>query len=79
MSEWISVKDQVPNDRQQVRFLHDGFEFFGAFIHKEWPFGSPLEEPHPWFFSGQQEENGGTVHTVHVTHWQPLTEPPEGE
>lgn len=71
MSEWISVKEKMPKDRENVKFLHDGYEFQGIFHNHASLLLDPLGEFPDWHFVGSQ--NGvGRVTTVKVSHWKPL-------
>ena len=68
MSEWISVKDKLPEEDLGACIVYDGFKVQHAdhyIIHGE----------HIWQTPDcyESEEIRG------VTHWMPLPEPPEEE
>lgn len=66
MSEWISVKERLPDGPQEV-FVYPSF------------FGRPsaaryYEFSRSWQQAGVNGDIGG-----YVTHWMPLPEPPKGQ
>lgn len=65
MSEWISVKDRLPEneDRILVYDLHNDIEF-GFFNMRDKKFK---------YF----DENGYPYEFLYVTHWMPLPKPPK--
>lgn len=72
MSEWISVKDRLPEDERDVLAYYGfdkgngvlGMRFIGVLSYFAYD-----TNPH-W----QHEHTG-----LRVTHWMPLPEPPKGE
>ena len=68
-SEWISVKDKLPDEEQKVLcFTCDEEIVVADFSHFSYDFGE-LGEWHYW----------GIRPPEFVTHWMPLPEPPESE
>lgn len=68
MSEWISIKDRLPEGRVLICFLEP---FFGVYT-EELAVGYYDEDSQKWrFWIPDKEVRGGGV-----THWQPLPEPP---
>lgn len=72
MSEWISVKDRLPEDDREV-LAYYGFDNGDGYCGIRFPgvltYLAFDTQPH-W-----QHESSG----LRVTHWMPLPEPPEGE
>lgn len=68
MSEWISVKDRLPEKGQDVLLLTDWFGG-ASFITIGYLGGTR------WISYEIGRANVG----IHVTHWMPLPEPPEEE
>lgn len=64
MSEWISVKDRLPDEFGEYLGLVDEFEFRGPEIVQ-------FDE------DGFQRWYNYEWNKSHVTHWMPLPEPPE--
>jgi hypothetical protein len=67
MSEWISVKDRLPEIGKEVLTfsLENGHIFFDcAYVDDDGVFAD-------WFASWSARS------LEHVTHWMPLPEPPE--
>lgn len=71
MTEWISVKDKMPDKRQQVLFTNGFTVLKGIFV----PLFSNEYRDIENVFCG---ENGGifTTENWNVTHWMPLPNPP---
>jgi hypothetical protein len=87
MSKWISVKDRLPSEEEDVIVLVREIEHYGK--HKE------KREVYHWIFTGWfidgewatnychghryiEDENKKYPDCVHtVTHWMPLPQPPE--
>lgn len=73
MSEWISVKDRLPEDMGEVLVIvsgkpHENITLDGAYEIAEY---DPVEG---WILEMWPEWRSGVV-----THWMPLPEPPEEE
>ena len=72
MSEWISVKDKLPEDREKVLIFRklDKEMHIARFNYK-----------YACWFPADSDFNGscGYYNFSTVTHWQPLPEPPKGE
>lgn len=64
MSDWISVKDQLPNDSMKGRII------LTCVRHR---FGGMTLGMVRWFGPGK------TKRWQDVTRWMPIPEPPEGE
>ncbi|MCI8620245.1 MAG: DUF551 domain-containing protein [Oscillospiraceae bacterium] len=89
MSEWISVKDRLPDEDDDVLLLVRETEFYGK--HQE------KRKVYRWIFTGWRidgewattychghkmldEESKTSPNFVYaVTHWMPLPAPPEEE
>lgn len=66
MSEWISVKDKLPDDGQQVLAYYTGVE--------------EIDEPpkvRTTFYFGFNNGFSCVKHYGSVSHWMPIPEPPE--
>lgn len=70
MSEWISVKDRLPEKGVQV-ICFNGGRMFGSFTLAE--IKTDNEGFTAWHIYGVNEDNAGFGS---VTHWMPLPEPP---
>jgi len=74
MSEWISVKDRLPENNDDV-LVTDGEDCAVLFFHKndnKWKYGYGLLEAYNY--------DGGAcieAETQGMTHWMPLPEPPK--
>ena len=73
MSEWISVKDRLPEDMGEVLVIvsgkpHENVTLDGAYELAEY---DPVEG---WILEMWPEWSSGVV-----AHWMPLPEPPEEE
>ena len=77
MSEWISVKDRLPEHNQRVLIFAEGKEDFSTIIQishignvglftstPRWDWIAPFQ----YFFTNYE-----------ITHWMPLPKPPERE
>ena len=77
MSEWINVKDRLPEHNQRVLIFAEGKEDFNTIIQishignvglfpstPEWDWIAPFQ----YFFTNYE-----------ITHWTPLPNPPERE
>ncbi len=65
VQQWISVKDRLPENNQDVlAYMQNSIEsrIFPACYHKNW-----------W------EDCIWNTRCLSVTHWMPLTNPPKGE
>ena len=60
---WISVKDRLPEDEEEVLIYEVGEMYIATYTIK-------------LFFTDFNEDN---VAIHHPSHWMPLPEPPEGE
>lgn len=67
MPQWISVKDQLPEDNLEVLFFSQ--EYDGCFVGYKAAEGSYVDP----------ESNGLSVSNIqkYYTHWMPLPETPE--
>lgn len=66
MSEWISVKDRLPEDNGKYLVCVDGDKINPPYVIT-W-----------WFWNGKFEDFQ-YFPSRHVTHWMPIPEPPEVE
>ena len=64
MSEWISVKEGMPTDMQEV------LAFDGATMARAWP------RPTAWYNTrwGSFDEE---LEVTAITHWMPMPKPPK--
>lgn len=72
--KWISVKDQLPEDKQRVLVIDENKEMFSAEFNLE-TYSREPESPEAFiaFFCG-------CCYTVDsITHWMPLPEGPSNE
>jgi hypothetical protein len=78
MSEWISVKDQLPEDNLEVLFFSQeydgcfvGYKYDGCFVGYKAAEGSYVDP----------EGNGLSVDNIqkYCTHWMPLPAAPKEE
>lgn len=75
MNEWISVKEQLPNENVPVLiFCKNSARFVSEKKVMRWPDG---EETY-WIVRGPLG-SGRKIASNRVTHWMPLPEPPEEE
>ncbi len=70
MSEWINVKDRLPQDKTEtIIIFSDGFcVYFGRYYDGDSFDGEPLFKV--------ESSNGHIFRDSEVTHWMPLPEPP---
>lgn len=68
MSEWISVKDRLPENENEMVLVTDGKTVITGF--RNWMYRS---EPDSRLFVPGLKMGGGCME---VTHWMPLPEPP---
>lgn len=72
MSEWISVKDKLPEKQIDVVFYSDPYEWWtGMFTPKN------LGYDNDGFKYHQHWGDDGYHKIKNVTHWMPLPKPPE--
>ena len=77
MSEWISVKERVP-ERKGEYFVYSTFAGYG---YRRIAFFSPCYDGYEEYMQGKRvwyacdREYGDCE--IHVTHWMPLPEPPK--
>lgn len=66
MTDWISVKDRLPEAKQRVLFIAKSVhrEMIGTYSHTG-------ERGVVWFRSGYQNKS------YTASHWMPLPEPPK--
>ena len=70
MSEWISVKDRLPEGEEDVLVCLTSKELVvGAFVE------TPISDDRLWMLS--HGEDFYAFSSCGVTHWMPLPEPPE--
>ncbi len=69
MSEWISVKDRLPDEDWVLMLFNLGGIQIGGYVDGEW-----------WTGSGTVAENNArmpkSLRKAEVTHWMPLPERP---
>lgn len=94
MSDWISVKDKLPEERTTVQAIYQAdlngepvtFILFATYNNGEWYhtddfFGSYVLDPlGSYVLDGFYDTHKATeaIDGFEVTHWQSLPEPPEG-
>lgn len=61
---WISVEDRLPDDEA----------YYLAYFSHDLPSGAPYRWSEVVYFRGKSFQ---TDVREHITHWQPLPEPPE--
>lgn len=81
MSEWISVKDRLP-DKEGIYLCF--YRYCGCDIFRILSFAFNLEEVDEFDFKGQnrsgwynRDSEWGYYEMSEVTHWMPLPEPPK--
>ena len=62
-SEWISVDERLPNDKQIVLTIDSQGEMAVCFYEEQW--------------KGVFQQYGGLVKIYNITHWMPLPLPPK--
>lgn len=65
MGEWISVRDKLPKDTEEILMTYNDFVMEGFFSNGKFYY--------PYTFEGSLEEQEG------ITHWMELPKPPNGE
>ena len=65
MNKWISVKDKMPEIYDTCLVAYHGRVVLGKCMGDY------------WFYS--DDVGGYSYHTLEITHWQPLPQPPEEE
>ena len=68
MTDWISVKDRLPEDKNRVLVWYMGRRY-------EMPLFAEWDRSQWWDHEGLAFGD----YSKHITHWQPLPEPPEAE
>ena len=71
MSEWISVKDRLPENDDNVLVIVNGKYNNVTFVNAMM-IAAFCDDEHVWFLN----EYPDFVH-ANVTHWMPLPEPPK--
>ncbi len=66
MAEWISVKDRLPNEGQEV-LCYGGGNLMNVYIYLD---DDCWEDEYGYWETAESEG---------ITHWMPLPEPPKGE
>jgi hypothetical protein len=67
MSKWISVKDRLPNDGDEVLIHNGNYHWIGCF-----------ELENNGFMCGEDHQGYERFYSIEeATHWQPLPEPPK--
>lgn len=86
-SEWISVKDRLPDEEQDVLLLIREIEFFGKhlkkrkawyWIHTGWSIDGEWATTYCFGHKYISEEENDMCELT-VTHWMPLPELPNKE
>lgn len=78
MSEWISVKERLPEDDPCVKkhIEHEKFGFLTVLVYN-----GVVKQTNRYFSDdakfGLAKTNGWEWASTGVTHWMPLPEPPE--
>ena len=65
VSQWISVNDRLPEDKQKVLAIDSESKMEVCFYEKKW--------------NGVFQQCGGLVKIFNITHWMPLPESPKSE
>ena len=80
MSEWVSVKDRLPENYgiHLVCLGENDKRIYGNGVHTAWYYSGSKN----WSFSLdtailEGKESSTEIHSIDVTHWQPLPEPPK--
>lgn len=78
MSKWISIKKQIPPQREKIKIRaqyhdHETFEAVGEFSIVDI---DEFTEAWKWILSDEEQKKYGTLRP---THWMPLPEPLEQE
>jgi Protein of unknown function (DUF551) len=87
MSDWISVKDRLPEHHKTVLVCNnkkgmcvvvfiDSIEMNKVMEKSQYPWECVDVKKHPYYFISQ-EINQHTANNI--THWMPLPEPPKDE
>lgn len=77
MTDWISVKDRLPELWTKVMLVHkDGRVGMGSLIVTNDPHGNDREILYGFTQNPDESED---VKFPDITHWQPLPEPPKEE
>ena len=63
MNNWISVKDRLPDEKQEILTINSEEKMEVCFYEKEW--------------EGIFQQCDGLIKIFNITHWQPLPEPPK--
>ena len=70
MTEWISVKERLPEEAESVLLYSKGFDPISGFLNYSTS-GNPIN-----YNVNDWNESDGTVALEDVTHWMPLPEAP---
>ncbi len=78
MSEWISVKERLPEHEQHVLIYHPEYKeiYYSEYIE---PRDYAPFVDYPLFFIGYDPacNRSGAFYREKITHWMPLPEPPK--
>lgn len=75
-SEWISVKDKLPEEDQDILYVVAGFDHEKPWVQR----GVRCNDGTDWFWcdiDGESGPEGNDGESSHVTHWMPVPEAPK--